>query len=71
MGLDVAVRAFLPGATIEDAVITRTVLRETASDLRALVYSLSVGAPTVTGASSSSATQRAAETPRGTATVRP
>lgn len=70
IGLDVAVRACLPGATIEDALITRTVLQETASDLRAHVYSLSAGASSVVGASASTATQRAAETPRGAATVR-
>lgn len=38
VGLDVQVAAFLPGATLEGAVIQRTILRETADSLEALVY---------------------------------
>lgn len=38
VGLDVVTAAFLPGATLEDTVIRRTILRESAGKLRAEVF---------------------------------
>lgn len=38
VGLDVVVAALLPGATLEGVTIARTIIHETASDLRAEVY---------------------------------